>query len=166
MKKISSKASTSLSIGATFGLLAILLGTLFFIPTIVIIMVKVHLSSYEVLKLFFTVPIDLSFNTLVMITTIIVYILNALGLVTGVLLLLILLNVKKDSIFVFNNVSYLRACSWLCIIAGLLFFTLGSVYWTCLLLGFAAELVGLMLRVVKNIIERAVEIKEENDLTI
>lgn len=166
MKKISSKASTTLSIGFTIGLLTILVVTLFLIPTIVLVMTKVHLTSYDTLKIFFTIPLDISIDTLILISTIIVYILNALGLVTAVLLLLLLFNVKKDNIFVFINVSFLRACSWLCILAGILFFLLGSVYWTCLLLGFAAGLVGLMLRVVKNIIERAVEIKEENDLTI
>lgn len=166
MKKISSKASTTLSIGFTIGLLAILVVTLFLIPTIVTFMAKVHLSSHETFKLFFTFQLNISIEELILISKIIVYLLNFLGLITGTLLLLILLEVKKDNIFVFNNVSYLRGCSWLCIIAAILFFTLGSVYWTCLLLAFAAGLVGLMLRVVKNIVERAVEIKEENDLTI
>lgn len=170
MKKINSRASTLLSIIFTSGLIALLTVTLFFIPKIVdfVVFTQAIMSIGTTPKLFFMIPLEfeLEYESLKLIIVTIVYILNILGLITAGLLLFLLRNVKKDEIFIKTNVSYLRACSWLCIVAGILFFILGSLFWTGLLLAFAAGLVGLMLRVVKNIIERAVELKEENDLTI
>ncbi len=75
-------------------------------------------------------------------------------------------NVKKDTVFVPENVRYLRVISWCCFIVAVLYFVLGFR----ILLGFAiaaaAGFFGLIVRVIKNVFYEAVVIKSENDLTI
>ena len=81
-------------------------------------------------------------------------------------LMKLLLLVKKHLVFTDKAVSCLRTISWCCFIeAGLL--CLGIVYFRLLpVLAFVAGFLGLVLRVVKNVIEEAVALKAENDFTI
>ncbi len=98
-----------------------------------------------------------------------IYLLYAAGItgLTSVFFLFnLLMNVARNLIFTDGSVFCLRAVSWCCIIAGILFGIL-SLYWLIFLLGaFGAVFMGVMLRVVKNVIEEAVSIKNENDFTI
>lgn len=81
-------------------------------------------------------------------------------------LLRLLLLVRRGGVFTAAAVSSLRTISWCCFLeAGLLlagtgFFALMPV------LAFVAAFLGLVLRVVKNVIEEAVALKQENDFTI
>lgn len=86
----------------------------------------------------------------------------------GAILLLykILFNVNKKIIFVKENVKYLQILSWLCFYVGVL-----SAFSTVKFIAFAivslsALFIGLIVRVVRNIIHKAIQIKEENELTI
>ncbi len=81
-------------------------------------------------------------------------------------LIRLLLNIKKDVIFVTANVKYLRRISWCCVVVSLITLVAGMFYVPYLFVCIAAGFVGLMLRVVKNVMENAVQIKEENELTI
>ncbi len=81
-------------------------------------------------------------------------------------LLRLLFNIKKDEIFVCANVKYLRRISWCCFIVALITFVGGVFYIPFLFAAVAAAFLGLMLRVVKNVMQNAVEINEENELTI
>ena len=78
----------------------------------------------------------------------------------------LLLLVRRHQVFTDRAVSCLRTISWCCFIeAGLL--CLGIVYFRLLpVLAFVAGFLGLVLRVVKNVIEEAVALKAENDFTI
>ena len=78
----------------------------------------------------------------------------------------LLLLIKGHQVFTDRVVSCLRTISWCCFIeAGLL--CLGIVYFRLLpVLAFVAGFLGLVLRVVKNVIEEAVALKAENDFTI
>ena len=78
----------------------------------------------------------------------------------------LLLLVRRRQVFTDGAVSCLRTISWCCFIeAGLL--CLGIVYFRLLpVLAFVAGFLGLVLRVVKNVIEEAVALKAENDFTI
>lgn len=89
-----------------------------------------------------------------------------LGFVTLYSLIRLLLNIKKDSIFVVPNVKYLRRISWCCIIVSLITLAAGVFYIPYVFVSIAAGFMGLMLRVVKNVMENAVQLKEENELTI
>ncbi len=81
-------------------------------------------------------------------------------------LIRLLYNIKKDDIFITQNVKYLRKISWCCFIVAIITL-IGSLFYVPLgFIAIAASFVGLMLRVVKNVMQSAVDIREENDLTI
>ncbi len=75
-------------------------------------------------------------------------------------------NIRKEEIFIRPNVKYLRIISWCCFIVSILTFIGGFFYLPLLFVAVAAGFVGLLLRIVKNVLQSAVEISEENDLTI
>ena len=93
----------------------------------------------------------------------------AAGIVSLVLLFCLnklISNIKNDFVFTFTNVKLLRAISWCCFgVAAILLFS-GFYYILFLFGAVAAGFFGLILRVVKNVIEQAVIIKTENDFTI
>lgn len=75
-------------------------------------------------------------------------------------------NIGLDQIFNAENVRHLRVISWCCITAGLVCLISGLYYLPWLLLAVAAAFIGLILRVVKNVVQLAVVLKDENDYTI
>lgn len=81
-------------------------------------------------------------------------------------LLKMLFNIKNEEVFIHKNVKYLRQISWCCFAVALITFVGGIMYIPFMLVSIAAAFVGLMLRVVKNVMQNAVEISEENELTI
>ena len=81
-------------------------------------------------------------------------------------LLKLLYNIKNDNIFILNNVKHLRVISWCCFAVGFITLIGGILYLPFLFVAVAASFVGLMLRIVKNVMQAAVEISEENELTI
>ncbi len=81
-------------------------------------------------------------------------------------LLKLLFNIKKDEIFIPQNATYLRRISWCCFAVAFITLVGGIFYIPFLFIAVAAAFVGLMLRVVKNVMQNAVEIKSENELTI
>jgi hypothetical protein len=78
----------------------------------------------------------------------------------------LLANIKKKEVFIVKNVKYLRRISWCCFVVAALLLTGAYSTFLLFLMAVAAAFMGLILRVVKNVIEQAVIIKEENDLTI
>ena len=77
----------------------------------------------------------------------------------------LLVNIKKSQVFIPENVALLRRISWCCF--GVAIVLLVSYYYLFFLIaGIAAAFIGLVLRVVKNVIEEAIILKNENDLTI
>ena len=56
--------------------------------------------------------------------------------------------------------------SWCCFLLCLLFGILGIFFLLSFAVAFIAVFLGLCLRVVKNVIEEATQIKDENDLTV
>jgi hypothetical protein len=81
-------------------------------------------------------------------------------------LIKLLFNIKAQQIFIVKNVTYLRVISWCCFAVALITLIGGCIYIPFMVVAVAAAFVGLMLRVVKNVMQRAVEIKAENELTI
>ncbi len=78
----------------------------------------------------------------------------------------LLVNIKKDAVFVPENVKYMRYISWCCFAVAIIYFVLGFRILLAFAIAAAAALFGLILRVIKNVFTEAVEIKSENDLTI
>lgn len=81
-------------------------------------------------------------------------------------LLRLLFHIKADEIFITENVRYLRRISWCCFAVALITGMGGVQYIPFLFIAIAAAFVGLLLRVVKNVMQSAVIIKTENELTI
>lgn len=75
-------------------------------------------------------------------------------------------NVKKSMIFVTDNVHILRLISYFCFAEGAVFFFFGFYRPLSFAISGAALFFGLIMRVLKNVFETAVTIKEENDFTI
>lgn len=75
-------------------------------------------------------------------------------------------NIKRGMIFIPKNVAYLRRLAWCCFAVAAITLTGGVFYLPFLFIAAAAGFMGVILRVLKNVIQTAVELREENDLTI
>ena len=91
-----------------------------------------------------------------------------LVMTSTVCLVLLLNNVRSGAIYTVLSVQLLRVISWSAILAGLLAVPLSFVMeWDVMLsIAFVGVFLGIVLRVVKNVIEEGVALKEENDGTI
>jgi len=79
----------------------------------------------------------------------------------------LLRNIRKGDVFIFGNVKALRMISWTCFAVAILMLVSGIVVsLPFLAISIAAGFFGLIIRVVKNVIAAAVELKNENDYTI
>ena len=80
---------------------------------------------------------------------------------------ILLRNIKKDQVFFRPNVKYLRTISWCCfVIAIVMLCGWPFISYVFVFVAAAAAFFGLLMRVVKNVIDAACEIKDENDYTI
>lgn len=157
MFKISSKASVNLSLiisGVFFAVLAVV-GV--FLPAVVKALLR---FSGEITARVEITPSD---NVIVLVAA---YILLALALLANILLFTLLLQVKGENVFSKKSVSLIRGISWCSIGFGVIFALLTYYFTLSSVIAFAALFLGLCVRVVKNVIERATEIKDENDLTV
>lgn len=81
-------------------------------------------------------------------------------------LIRLLLNILKDETFIKKNVTYIRIVSWCCYAVAIVTAVTGFFYMPLFIITAATGIVGTLLRVVKNLMQSAVELKEENELTI
>ncbi|NLN97131.1 MAG: DUF2975 domain-containing protein [Eubacteriaceae bacterium] len=88
------------------------------------------------------------------------------GLVLMAFLYKLLQNIDNHQLFIEDNVSLLRRISWLCFLIAAVAILATGLWWAWSVLAIAAVLIGLLVRVIKNIFARAIIIKEENDYTI
>ena len=80
---------------------------------------------------------------------------------------LLLRNIRKDLVFIRVNIKCLRIISWCCFaIAVVMLCGWPFVHYVLIFVAAAAAFFGLLMRVVKNVIDAACEIKDENDFTI
>ena len=75
-------------------------------------------------------------------------------------------NIGKSEVFIPENSQCLRIISWCCIFVGATFTVFGLWRISFFLGAFFAFFMGLIMRVLKNVFEKAVFIKNENDLTV
>ncbi len=101
-----------------------------------------------------------------MVVLVIAYCALALLLLADVLLFMLLKNVRQSEVFTKGSVALIRSVSWCCIALSLVFAALGYYFYLSFAVAFLAIFLGLCLRVVKNVIEEATELKAENDLTV
>ncbi|MGL5513243.1 MAG: DUF2975 domain-containing protein [Sporomusa sp.] len=132
-----------------FGLTGILLGI--GLPSVIGQIVRRRGMEYEIGKVFFLTSY---------------YALLVPALIALICLYCLLANIGGGKIFVRSNVRYLRWISWACYVAAFISIISVCYYRPYIVLAGAAGFMGLILRVVKNVFEEAVYIKEENDYTI
>lgn len=75
-------------------------------------------------------------------------------------------NLSAGSVFVAENVRALRIVSWTCAGAAAVFFASGFYYFPFFLLAAAGAFMMLIVRIVKNILQKAEEMRSELDLTV
>lgn len=88
------------------------------------------------------------------------------GVICTLSLLRLLLNIRNDEIFVSRNVTILQILSYCCIFVGLEYLAFCYEYISMVLISFVALFMGLILRVIKNVFDKAIQLREENEYTI
>lgn len=83
-----------------------------------------------------------------------------------VLVFMLLRLVFRKQIFTKTAVALLRGISWCLLFIGVIFCAVSFATLISLLIGFVSLFFALCIRVIKNVLEEAVAIKEENDLTV
>jgi hypothetical protein len=78
----------------------------------------------------------------------------------------LLVAIRLGKVFVMANVRYLRAISWCCFAAAVVFAIGSRGSLALMLIAAMTAFAGLIMRVIKNVLESGVEIKDENDYTI
>ncbi|MBS6475488.1 MAG: DUF2975 domain-containing protein [Clostridiales bacterium] len=94
------------------------------------------------------------------------YLILASAMTADILMFILLLRVRAGLVFTPRSVALIRGVSWCCILFGVLFAVLCLYFQLALAIAFAALFLGLCIRIVKNVLEEATEIKSENDLTV
>ncbi len=95
-----------------------------------------------------------------------IYAVMAIAEACAVTILLLLFRVRRGLVFTARSVAYIRYVSWGCMLIALLCFAVMYFLHMSYFISLAAIFLGLCLRVVKNVIEEATAIKNENDYTI
>ena len=75
-------------------------------------------------------------------------------------------NIRKGEPFITKNVTCLRVISYCCFAESLIFIYFATQRTFAWFVVIAFAFMGLILRVVKNVFQQAVSIREENDFTI
>ena len=94
------------------------------------------------------------------------YVCDALALGALWNLNILLRNISRDEVFIQKNTNCLRRISWICMGVGVMMMIFGLWSSIFAFFGMCALMFGLIMRVLKNVFEKAVEIKSENDFTI
>ena len=81
-------------------------------------------------------------------------------------LIKLLFNIKAGDVFVVQNVKIFKIVSWCCFAIALITLVGGFFYLPFFAIAVAGAFTGMLLRVLKNVMESAVELRAENDLTI
>jgi len=74
--------------------------------------------------------------------------------------------IGSGHVFINENVAYLRYISWCCFAGAFLSIASAFYYLPWFAPGIAAAFMGLIIRVVKNVVAEAVALQDESDLTI
>lgn len=157
MFKISKKASVTLSLIIAGGFFAglVVLGVL--MPGIVNALLR---FPGEITS---RVSVTATDNIIVLVVA---YVILAICMLADIMIFMLLKRVRDGKVFSEKSVCLIRYISWCCFLIGLLFIVPGYYFTLAFVVAFAAMFLGLCVRVVKNVIEEATEIKSENDLTV
>ncbi|MBE6903173.1 MAG: DUF2975 domain-containing protein [Ruminococcaceae bacterium] len=156
MLKIPSKLSILLSLVISVTFFIVCIGGAFFMPPLVenLINAREYIGN----------NLDFTINQAFTLT--LAYIILAVAMLADVLLFFLLLRVRANKIFTYQSVSLIRGVSWCCFLISAVFGILGIYFYISFIVFFVGVFLGLCLRIVKNVIEEATQIKEENDFTV
>ena len=157
MLKISTKASVTISIILSIVFMVILIAGAVIMPWLSAMLVNFD-DTVGIRK-----EISQSGHIVILIMA---YLILACMATADVLLMKLLFRVRAGLVFTTQSVGLIRGVSWCAILLGAVFAVLGYHFQLSLFAAFACVFLGLCLRVVKNVIEQATEIKSENDFTI
>ena len=155
MLKISSKKSVLLSIIASCFLFAGCIVCAVILPSWVNVLINARGEfASSISRTEHALIVALAYNIL------------AIVVLANCLLISLLLRVRRALVFTHKSVGRIRGISWCCFLLSAVFFVLGFYFMLSFVMAFFAIFLGMCIRVVKNVIEQAVEIKCENDLTV
>ncbi len=97
---------------------------------------------------------------------IVLYLSVLLALVALWQLLILLNRFAKKQVFVTENAACFRMIAWCCFGVAVLWLVLTFWRFLAFFVAFIAAFAGLLLRVMKNMLEAAIALREENDYTI
>lgn len=157
MLKISNKHSTILSLVIAAIFLVLCIAGCFYVPFLVRLFVNIDRLIRP------NAPMPQSGATVL---TVAFYAILFICLIVSILLLLLLLRVRRNSVFSKLSVSLIRGISWCCFLFAFCFAVVGLYFVLAYTIVVATVFLGICIRVVKNVIEQAIEIKNENDLTV
>ncbi|MBQ8966413.1 DUF2975 domain-containing protein [Ruminococcus sp.] len=100
------------------------------------------------------------------VVTVMIYICDVFAITAVLKLNKLLSNIAKNEVFIDENTRCLRIISWCIVFAGITFSVFSLWRYEFLFAAFFALFLGLVMRVLKNVFEKAVELKSENDFTI
>ncbi len=95
-----------------------------------------------------------------------IYLCSVFGWVLLVRLWQLLQNIRAQLVFDMRNVHLLRQVSWCCVGAGAVCLVSCLYYLPFIAVAIAAGFMALIVRIVKNIFQQAIDMKSELDLTI
>ena len=95
-----------------------------------------------------------------------IYLCSGFGWVLLVRLWQLLQNIRAQLVFDARNVRLLRQVSWCCVGAGAVCLVSCLYYLPFIAIAIAAGFMTLIVRIVKNIFQQAIDMKSELDLTI
>jgi ABC-type multidrug transport system fused ATPase/permease subunit len=75
-------------------------------------------------------------------------------------------NINEEEIFILENINLLRYISWACFLIAFISLLSTFYYYAWFIIFVVGIFMGMLLRVIKNVFSKALEIKEENDLTV
>lgn len=78
----------------------------------------------------------------------------------------LLTNILKERVFVTENVNCIRYIRWCCVLVSVICIPVAVIYTPMIFMVIIMAFLALIVSVVKNVLAAAVEIREENDLTI
>ncbi|MBQ6848000.1 MAG: DUF2975 domain-containing protein [Clostridia bacterium] len=81
-------------------------------------------------------------------------------------LLKLLFNIKNGKVFTEQNVKLLKTVSYGALVISVITFVSGIYFMPFLFISAAGIFTGILLRVLKNVMQSAILLKDENDLTV
>lgn len=159
MPVIGSKKSVLISKILCYVIFVFLIASIFLIPTVV----SLYSSSTDASSAVQSRIIDSDIQTD---ACVVLYVSVIPAFIADFYLLKLLRNIKKEEIFIRQNVRCLRILAWCCFAVGVIFTAGGFYFSTAFVIAFAAYFFFLIIHVIKNVFDAAVVLKEENDYTI